>query len=97
MTPEQFVYWLQGFFELSEDGTVNDRQAAIIRDHLNLVFLKKTPNRPATLNLPPSGDEGWHTLLPEIQKRGGPWNDPPTQLYCQQWADCLTPSHMPSC
>ena len=47
MTPENFVYWLQGFFELTENDTqqLDERKVQIIRDHLQLVFDKKTPDR----------------------------------------------------
>lgn len=51
MTSEQFVYWLQGFFEIQGVGTEDDmegvhpEQAKVIHDHLNLVFDKKTPER----------------------------------------------------
>lgn len=45
MTTEQFTYWLQGFFEISEDKKLNERQVQIIRDHLALVFDKVTPDR----------------------------------------------------
>lgn len=45
MTPEQFCYWLQGFFELSENNELTDKQIAIIQDHLGLVFEKVTPDR----------------------------------------------------
>lgn len=45
MTPEQFTYWLNGFFEISDTDNLNDKQVRIIRDHLDLVFNKVTPNR----------------------------------------------------
>ena len=51
MSPENFVYWLQGFFELMNVGTecdmegIHPEQARIIRDHLQLIFDKKTPDR----------------------------------------------------
>ena len=45
MTPEQFVYWLQGFFEMTDPGPLTQRQAQIIRDHLAMVLNKKTPTR----------------------------------------------------
>lgn len=49
MTPQDFCYWLQGFFELSTDGiTVTPEQVLIIKDHLKLVFDKQTPDRNAT-------------------------------------------------
>ena len=44
MTPEQFVYWLQGFAEVNQKAP-NDAQWTIIKDHLQLVFKKETPNR----------------------------------------------------
>lgn len=49
MTPENFVYWLQGYLELTaagesaEDLTAN--QVKVIQDHLDLVFAKSTPDR----------------------------------------------------
>jgi len=43
MTPEQFTYWLQGFFELSETTQFSPKQVQMVKDHLNLVFVKKTP------------------------------------------------------
>lgn len=48
MSPQDFVYWLQGFFELSEaaseDGEakalpLSAKQTQIIRNHLDLVFV----------------------------------------------------------
>ncbi len=44
MTPEQFAYWLQGFFEL-HDGTPFTKREQMINDHLKEVFCKKTPDR----------------------------------------------------
>lgn len=43
MTPEQFTYWLQGYFEISKDKTLDESQIQIIQDHLSLVFNKVTP------------------------------------------------------
>lgn len=47
MTPEQFCYWLQGYFELGSGGRagMTDGQVETIKDHLNLVFTKVTPDR----------------------------------------------------
>ena len=42
MDPLQFCYWLQGFAEINGDSP-NEAQWKAIRDHLNLVFVKKTP------------------------------------------------------
>lgn len=43
MTPVQYCYWLQGFFEISENSecteiTLTQKQIQTIRAHLNLVF-----------------------------------------------------------
>lgn len=49
MTPEQFCYWLQGYFELKK--TIDHREGAtqetmkMIEDHLQTVFHKVTPDR----------------------------------------------------
>lgn len=42
MTPEQFVYWMQGFAELNESPP-SPEQWQSIREHLQLVFKKETP------------------------------------------------------
>ena len=40
MDSKSFVFWLQGFFELSEPNTpLTDKQVEIIKNHLKLVFL----------------------------------------------------------
>lgn len=43
MTPVNFAYWLQGFFEIVENSETKDinltpKQVQVIRAHLNLVF-----------------------------------------------------------
>ncbi len=43
MTPTNFCYWLQGFFEVTENSEskeikLSQKQIDIIRAHLNLVF-----------------------------------------------------------
>lgn len=45
MTTEQFTYWLQGFLEINNPKTIDEVQTQIIKDHLDLVFDKKTPDR----------------------------------------------------
>jgi hypothetical protein len=45
MTPEQFVYWLQGFMEMADPTTLTEKQTQQIKDHLALVFDKQTPDR----------------------------------------------------
>ncbi len=40
MKPEQFCYWLQGFFELNGNtNTLSPSQIRAIENHLGLVFL----------------------------------------------------------
>ncbi len=46
MSPENFVYWLQGLFELSDVKTLNEKQVQIIKDHLNYVFIHSVPQTP---------------------------------------------------
>lgn len=38
MRPDQFCYWLQGFFEVSEAQELTPRQTEQIKKHLSLVF-----------------------------------------------------------
>jgi hypothetical protein len=39
MTSRDFVFWLQGMFELGKFESLNKEQTRIIRKHLNLVFI----------------------------------------------------------
>jgi len=41
MTPEQFCYWLNGHFDLSDTNTLSEEQVKVIKEHLELVFNKK--------------------------------------------------------
>jgi hypothetical protein len=44
MTAENFAYWLQGFFEVSQADELTKEQVQEIKNHLKLVFNKVTPN-----------------------------------------------------
>ncbi len=45
MTSNEFVYWLQGWLEISgKTQALSVEQVQIIRDHLQLVFKKETPS-----------------------------------------------------
>lgn len=48
MTPEAFCYWLQGYFEVDSVEysctELSPAQIECIKDHLKLVFEKKTPH-----------------------------------------------------
>lgn len=45
MTPEEFCRWLKGYVEISGSTTISPQQWLVIKDHLNLVYNKVTPNR----------------------------------------------------
>lgn len=45
MTPENFIYWLQGFVEMNPNAMLTHTQWLIIKDHLALVLKKETPKR----------------------------------------------------
>jgi len=59
MTTEQFTYWLKGFMELNETNTLTEKQYQIVKDHLDLVFDKKTPNRDLDVKLPSLTPTPW--------------------------------------
>ncbi len=41
MTPENFCYWLQGFFELAGPDKLHADEVTKIREHLKQVFTSK--------------------------------------------------------
>lgn len=45
MTPEQFCYWLQGYFELEKPKTINFARMALINRHLQTVFKNVTETK----------------------------------------------------
>ena len=45
MKPEQFVYWLQGYLEIQDPKEIDEHSTKVIKDHLDLVFTKLTPDR----------------------------------------------------
>ena len=46
MNHDQFTYWLQGFVEMNGGAKPNDWQWQMIRDHLQLCFVKVTKDFP---------------------------------------------------
>ena len=48
MTPEQFVYWLQGLMELGNPKVLTEEQTAMVKRHLATVFVNVTASPPAT-------------------------------------------------
>ena len=69
MTAENFVYWLQGFFEIAESNhpalTLSNAQVEIIKRHLNLVFIHDID--------PKAGG-------PEVQEKLNKAHNPPSVL-----------------
>lgn len=52
MTPENFVYWLQGMLEIGNPSLLDSEQIQIIKDHILLVLKKETPIRKNTDVIP---------------------------------------------
>lgn len=50
MTERDFVYWLQGYLEISNSNELSPEQIQIIKDHIKLVLDKKTPDRTSALD-----------------------------------------------
>lgn len=76
MTPRDFCYWLQGFMELKQheaNGThyLNREQIEEIKNHLDLVFKKDTPD------LTPAETQGYFQTIDEEGKI----------IYCYRDAD----------
>lgn len=44
MTPENFIYWINGFLEIGNPTEINSQQTQEIKNHLALVLNKVTPN-----------------------------------------------------
>jgi CYTH domain-containing protein len=55
MTPEQFVYWLQGFLEIADSNQLTEKQIQIIKDRIHLV-IDKPYSRLQPFNPPPQVD-----------------------------------------
>lgn len=48
MTPRDFAYWLQGFFEIAgNQATLTDEQVEMVRRHLDTVFEHEAMKRSA--------------------------------------------------
>lgn len=72
MSPENFVYWLQGWIELNKTidhrGGATEETLKCIEDHLNLVLKKDTPKRKQLPEMPPIPVQG-----PTIVDAPFPW------------------------
>ena len=67
MTSRDFVYWLQGFFELSDDRTITEHQIDCIKKHLSLVFVHEID--------PSAGDPKQQAILNAIHSSNSPGGD----------------------
>ena len=59
MNAKDFAFWLQGFVEMNPNAMPTLTQWQTIKDHLKLVFDKRTPNNFNTL-------EGLHGIPVEV-------------------------------
>ena len=91
MTQDQFIYWHQGFVELTETEQPSKAQWAAIKDHLKLVFTKVTPTLGKPLPLTPAPFPSYPPLPADrvfplkpnwqlTQQDGSPW--PPGTIIC---------------
>lgn len=60
MSPENFVYWLRGFIEISHECEPDAEQWQMIKEHLDLVMTKVTPNHNVIVKLGPD-----HKITPD--------------------------------
>ena len=79
MKSRDFVYWLQGFFELGGGNvkSLNSEQVELIRKHLSLVFIHEID--------PEAGDEDHQKLLNEVH--GVDLKN--IKLCCKNYKQCL--------
>lgn len=71
--PKAFVYWLQGFLELSGATTLNEQQVQVVKEHLALVMTKTTPSTvqpylPVYPSNPMPSDKGWEITCTTTDK-----------------------------
>lgn len=72
MSPESFVYWLNGYFELSGSNSLTDAQVKVVKEHLALALTKVTP---AVVEPP---NQLQPLIVPrEINWPQSPWYNPP--------------------
>lgn len=96
MAPENFCYWLQGFFEITNAGkngvnlVLTPDQVDMINKHLQSVFK-------ATIMLPPLGpatDDVMKRFIDDSIKRGGTGSPTPTHPYTVTCSTSLAQSEL---
>lgn len=81
MSPEQFVYWLRGFFEIGGTRALTQREAEIISQHLSLVFTEVAKDLPPVDKKTTPADI--KKLMDEVQRKANPLGPGGETLYCQ--------------
>lgn len=75
MQERDFVFWLNGFLELSGATTLNEQQVQVVKEHLALVMTKTTPSvvqpyptYPVYPSNPLPSDKGWEITCTTTDK-----------------------------
>ncbi len=68
MTSRDFAYWLQGLFELGDPKALDEKQTALIKQHLAMVFAHEID--------PSMGGADDQELLNKIHEAGPPGPKP---------------------
>ncbi len=84
MTPKQFCYWLQGYFELGPEKTgLGREQVEIIKEHLAKVFNREN-GLSYTVTSFPTQEGGGLDQTPYCVMR----TDVPVVYFPEPWASC---------
>jgi len=76
MNAVDFCFWLQGFFEISEDNNLSPRQLEVIKAHLSLVFVHEIdPMREAETSATKQQLDVAHAGKPVLEAPS--YNEPP--------------------
>lgn len=64
MTPKEFCYWLQGFFEMANPKELTPEQTEMVKKHLTLVFINITnPAQPPAFESTKDLEEWYKNIL----------------------------------
>lgn len=104
MEPRDFCYWLQGWLEIQKPTTITPEQVQEIKNHLDLVFKKVTPNLGGSPRLPfpfppPVNEpEPLRPMFPYPPSKT-PWNpeDAPFRIDCGTLICSTTPEPTKYC
>lgn len=89
MKPQEFCYWLQGYFEVQNPEALTKEQTQMVKDHLKLVFTKVTPDPKEMKEMAPHLKKALSRALRSIRREredrdhgvvhvSDPWN----RTYC---------------